>query len=199
MAEEKAQQLPEIIVLGPPAVFGRYEKEFSMKFRILKPLPLSEFLSAHAQNTNAVLCSAAFSLSAAILCHLPSFRLVVTTSAGLNHIDLPECRRRHISVANAPTIFSADIAAGLLLDVMRKITAGNRFVKNGHWRKSGDYVLGFKLGGKRVGIVGLGNIVLEVERRLEAFGCIISYHSREKKSFVPYPFYIDIRELAAHI
>ncbi|XP_022870306.1 glyoxylate/hydroxypyruvate reductase HPR3-like, partial [Olea europaea var. sylvestris] len=55
----------------------------------------------------------------------------------------------------------------------------------------------FQLGGKKIGIVGLGSIGIEVARRLEAFGCIISYNSREKKSFVPYPFYADIRELAA--
>ncbi|XP_022852504.1 glyoxylate/hydroxypyruvate reductase HPR3-like, partial [Olea europaea var. sylvestris] len=154
MAEEhKApyfQHLPEIIALGPPVGFKRYGKEFSSKFRILRPwestLPLSEFLLAHAQNTKAALCSAMFSLSAAILDCLPSLRFVVTTSAGLNHIDLAECRRRHISVANACTIFSAevaDLAVGLLLDVMRKISAGNRFVKNGLWPKSGDYPLGF--------------------------------------------------------
>ncbi|KAL2515015.1 D-isomer specific 2-hydroxyacid dehydrogenase family protein [Forsythia ovata] len=207
MAEDETpevQQLPEIIVLGPPVVFETYEKEFCSKFRILRPwestLPLSEFLLAHAQNTNAALCSGYFLLSTAVLRHLPSLRLVVTTSAGVDHIDLSECRRRQISVANASTLFSADVAdlaVGLLLNVMRQISAANRLVKNGLWPKTGDYPFGSKLGGKKVGIVGLGSIGLEVAKRLEAFGCIISYHSREKKSFVLYPFYRDILELAA--
>lgn len=55
----------------------------------------------------------------------------------------------------------------------------------------------FKLSGKRVGIVGLGSIGSEVAKRIEAFGCSISYNSRTKKPSVPYPFYSDVRDLAA--
>ncbi|CAA2962111.1 glyoxylate hydroxypyruvate reductase HPR3 [Olea europaea subsp. europaea] len=146
MAEEETREvhpLPEILVLGPPAVFETYEKEFCSKFRTIRPwestLPLSEFLSAYANDTSAVF-------------------------AGLNHIDLTECSRRQISVANASTVLSADVAdlaVGLILDVMRKISAANRFVKDGFWPKAGDYPFGSKFGGKKVGIVGLGSIGLE--------------------------------------
>ena len=52
--------------------------------------------------------------------------------------------------------------------------------------------------GKRVGIVGLGSIGLEVAKRLEAFGCIILYNSRKEKPFVSYPFYSNVVELAAN-
>lgn len=147
-----AQQLPGIIVLGPPAVFGTYEREFSSTFRVLRPweshLPLPQFLAAHAHTTQAALCSGDFSLSASVLTNLPSLRVVVTTSAGLNHIDLTECRRRGIAVASAGNIFSvdvADLAVGLLLDVLRKISAADRFVKTGVWPRQRDYPLGFKV------------------------------------------------------
>ncbi|CAI9764817.1 unnamed protein product [Fraxinus pennsylvanica] len=66
----------------------------------------------------------------------------------------------------------ADLTVGLIFDVMRKISAANRFVKDGLWPKAGDYPFGSKLGGKKVGIVGLGSIGLEVSGRLEAFGYI---------------------------
>lgn len=55
-----------------------------------------------------------------------------------------------------------------------------------------------QLGGKRVGIVGLGKIGLLVAKRLEAFGCSISYNSRKKKDFVSYPFYSNVGDLAAN-
>lgn len=58
--------------------------------------------------------------------------------------------------------------------------------------------MGSKLGGKRVGIVGLGSIGLEVAKRLEAFGCIILYNSRRKKANISYPFYSNVCELAAN-
>lgn len=147
-----AQKLPEIVVLGPPAVFGLYEEEFSSRFRVLRPwesqIPLPQFLVARAHSTQAALCSGTFSLTAAVLGNLPSLRLVVTTSAGLNHIDLAECRRRGIAVAHAGNIFSADVAdlaVGLLLDVLRKVSAANRFVKNGLWPHQLDFPLGFKV------------------------------------------------------
>lgn len=54
----------------------------------------------------------------------------------------------------------------------------------------------FQLSGKRVGIIGLGNIGMEVAKRLECFGCIILYHSRHKKTHVSYPFYSSVVELA---
>lgn len=147
-----AQQKPEIVVLGPPSVFGLYEEEFSSRFRVLRPwesqLPLPQFLAARAHSTRAALCSGVFSLSAAVLANLPSLRLVVTTSAGLNHIDLAECRRRDIAVAYAGNFFSADVAdlaVGLLLDVLRKVSAANRFVKEGLWPHHGEFPLGFKV------------------------------------------------------
>ncbi|KAL1540129.1 glyoxylate/hydroxypyruvate reductase HPR3 [Salvia divinorum] len=200
-----AEQLPEIIVLGPPAVFEIYDEQFSSRFRILRPWeseePLPHFLASRAHTTLAALCSGGYPLSAAVLANLPSLRLVVTTSAGLDHIDLTECRRRGIAVAYAGNFFSADVAdlaVGLLVDVLRKMTAGNRFVKNGLWPHKPHFPLGFKLGGKRVGIVGLGSIGLEVAKRLEAFGCAISYHSRKEKPFVSYTSYPDIHELASN-
>lgn len=146
------EQLPEIVVLGPPVVFALYDQQFSSRFRFLRPWeseePLPQFLASRARSTQAAICSGDFSLSAAVLANLPSLRLVVTSSAGLNHIDLTECRRRGIAVAYAGNFFSpdvADLAVGLLIDVLRKVSAGNRFVKNGLWPNKPDFPLGFKV------------------------------------------------------
>ncbi|XP_073144525.1 glyoxylate/hydroxypyruvate reductase HPR3-like [Henckelia pumila] len=206
MAEEGENNLrrPEVIVFGPPSVFKIHSHEFSAKFQLLKPwespLPLPQYLAEHAQNTPAALCSGICQLPAAVISQLPSLKLVVTTSAGINNIDLIECRRRGIAIANGPSIFStdvADLAVGLLIDVSRKISSGNRYVRNGLWPEQGSYPLGFKLGGKKVGIVGLGSIGLEIAKRLEAFGCSLAYHSRNKNLSVSYMFHPNILELAA--
>ncbi|XP_075518557.1 glyoxylate/hydroxypyruvate reductase HPR3-like [Primulina tabacum] len=202
--DQKNLHLPEVIVFGPPSVFKIYSLQFSSKFKMLKPwespLPLPQYLAEHAQNTRVALCSGICPLPATVIAQLPSLSLVVSTSAGMNHIDLMECRRRGIAVVNGATVFSvdvADLAVGLLIDVSRKISAGNRYVRNGLWREQGIYPLGFKLGGKKVGIVGLGSIGLEVAKRLEAFGCSLLYHSRKKNSSVSYIFHSNILELAA--
>ncbi|XP_048322102.1 glyoxylate/hydroxypyruvate reductase HPR3-like [Ziziphus jujuba] len=203
---QQLQNLPKIIVLLPPGGFKFLESEYSHKFHFLKAwesqLSMDQFLSTRASSVQAMLSSANGPLiTAQILQMLPSLRVIVTTSAGLDHVDLLECRRRGIAVANAGNVFSedvADMAVGLLIDVLRKMSAADRYVRCGIWARNGDYHLGSKLRGKRVGIVGLGSIGLEVAKRLEAFGCSILYNSRKEKPNVSYPFYSNIHELAAN-
>ncbi|CAI0471994.1 unnamed protein product [Linum tenue] len=209
-ATAAVENLPQVLLLLHPAAFTIFGEEHftSPKFRFLKAyessLPLDEFLAANARSVRALLVSAATVVGAGILDLLPELRVIVTTSAGLDQLDLAECRRRGIRIASAGDIYSADVAdcaVGLLIDVLRKISASNRYVKNGFWATKGDYPLGSKLRGKRIGIVGLGRIGLQVAKRLQqGFGCTVSYNSRKKKNpdQVPYPFYQDVRELAAN-
>ncbi|KAK7349591.1 hypothetical protein VNO77_07074 [Canavalia gladiata] len=212
MAEEgqnsnKVQDLPKVLVLGPPTCFATLEPLYSHKFHFLNPKPLDlslqHFITAHnhhASSITAILCSTSYSISADVLRLLPSLRLVVTASIGTDHIDLNECHRRGIKVAAAGGTFSedvADMAIALLIDVMTKISAADRLLRtrnrcSGFW----DFPLGFKLSGKRIGIVGLGKIGMEVAKRLESFGCIILYHSRHQKAAVSYPFCSTVLELA---
>ncbi|EOX96147.1 D-isomer specific 2-hydroxyacid dehydrogenase family protein, putative [Theobroma cacao] len=200
-------RLAILLILRHPSALVIFGDRFfnSTKFRFLKayesPLPLAHFLLAQAQSVHAVLSSGLAPVTADTIRLMPLLRLVVTTTQGLNHIDLSECRRRDIAVARAGTIYSTDCAdsvVALLIDVLRKVSAANRFVKQGLWSSQGEYPLGSKLGGKRVGIVGSGSIGSEVAKRLEAFDCSISYNSTKKNPFFSYPFYPNVRELAAN-
>ncbi|XP_076908260.1 glyoxylate/hydroxypyruvate reductase HPR3-like [Bidens hawaiensis] len=199
-----ADNLPTVLLLGPPSVYKSHEHQFSAKFHFLKPwessMPLHQFLSAHAGSVKAAFCSATGYITSEVLQSLPELRFVMTSSAGVDHIDLCECKQRGVKVANAGSVFSeavADLAVGLLIDVLRRISAADRFVKAGLWNHKGDYPLGHKLGGRQVGIIGMGSIGLEVAKRLNAFGCIISYTSRNEKPHVKFPFCPRIHELAA--
>ncbi|EOX96144.1 D-isomer specific 2-hydroxyacid dehydrogenase family protein [Theobroma cacao] len=204
-SDHRSQDLPQVLVIKPPPVLTLFEDKFiSSKFQLLKAwestLPLDQFLTNYAGSVRAVLCSGASPITADIIRLLPSLQLVITASAGVNHIDLTECRRLGIAVTNAAGVFSddgADAAVGLLIDVLRKVSAADRYVRNGLWPVKGDYALGSKLGGKRVGVVGLGGFGSAVAKRLEAFGCTVLYNSRTQKPSVPYPFYSTVLELAA--
>ncbi|XP_021280687.1 glyoxylate/hydroxypyruvate reductase HPR3-like [Herrania umbratica] len=204
-SDHRSQDLPQVLVIKPPPVLTLFEDKFiSSKFQLLKAwestLPLDQFLTKYAGSVRAVLCSGASPITADIIRLLPSLQLVTTSGAGVNHIDLSECRRLGIAVTNAAGVFSddgADAAVGLLIDVLRKVSAADRYVRNGLWPTKGDYPLGSKLGGKRVGVVGLGGFGLAVAKRLEAFGCTVLYNSRTQKPSVPYPFYSTVFELAA--
>ncbi|XP_022759526.1 glyoxylate/hydroxypyruvate reductase HPR3-like [Durio zibethinus] len=200
-----SQHLPLVLVLEPPPVFKFHGDQLSEKFQFLKawesPLPLDQFLTIHAHSVQALLSPGTHPVTSDTIRLLPSLGLIVTTSVGLNHIDLPECQRRGISIANAGNLYSedvADLAVGLLIDVLRKISAADRYIRRQLWPRKGEFPLGFKLTGKRVGIVGLGSIGLEVAKRLDAFGCNILYNSRRKKPSIQYPYYSNICELASN-
>ncbi|PQQ17275.1 hypothetical protein Pyn_39340 [Prunus yedoensis var. nudiflora] len=182
-----AQDLPQLLIIHPPLSSTHIESQLSQKFHLLRAweseLPLDKFLTTYARSVQAMLCSPITRVNADLLRLLPALKLVATPAAGVNNIDLVECRQRGISVTTSGSAFSedvADIAIGLLIDVQRKISAAR------------------SLGGKRVGIVGLGNIGSEVAKRLEAFGCVVSYNSRRKKQASPYLFYSNVHELAAN-
>ncbi|KAL7223583.1 hypothetical protein ACSBR1_025104 [Camellia fascicularis] len=74
------------------------------------------------------------SISVAIFHLLPSLRCIVNTTSGLNHIDLEKCRRCEIVVSYAKDVFSKDVfdtTVGLLIDVLKQITASNRYIHGG--------------------------------------------------------------------
>ncbi|CAI0467135.1 unnamed protein product [Linum tenue] len=148
------EDLPQVLIIrNPPAFTIDGEEQFtSPKFRFLKAfestLPPHDFLAARARSVRAMLASGGAVVDARVLQFLPELRLIVTTTAGLNQLDLPECRRRGIRIANAGDVYSADVAdcaVGLLIDVLRKISASNRYVKQGFWASKGDYPLGSKV------------------------------------------------------
>jgi len=150
MAEEannsssEMKGLLKVLVLGPPQCFTSIQTLYSHKFSFLKPhlshLSLQCFLHHHTPpSIAAVLCGANYSVTAEVLRLLPSLRLVVTASAGTNHIDLRECRCRGIQVAGAGALFSedvADTAVALLIDGMRKISAADRWLRTQNRRNT---------------------------------------------------------------
>ncbi|KAK2353924.1 glyoxylate/hydroxypyruvate reductase HPR3 [Trifolium repens] len=205
----KNNNLPKVFLHGPPKFSIVLQPKPSHNFHILNPTshpPLHEFIALNPHNATsitAIVCTGGCPVKADVLQLLPSLRLVYTPSAGTNHIDLSECRRRGIQVASGGSIFSedvADMAVALLIDICRKISAADRFLRsqlqnqNAPW----DFPLGSKLTGKNIGIVGMGRIGLQVAKRLEAFSCMISYNSRNKKPLLSYPFYSTILELATN-
>uniref|UniRef100_A0A0E0KM36 D-isomer specific 2-hydroxyacid dehydrogenase NAD-binding domain-containing protein n=1 Tax=Oryza punctata TaxID=4537 RepID=A0A0E0KM36_ORYPU len=199
---------PPVLVLCRllPDTFTEVADHFRLLDFYASALPIDAFLAAVAEHADPPRVALVFGggpirLGAELLDAVPSLRCIITVSAGINHIDLPECTRRGVQVANAGDIYSADVAdyaVGLLFDVLRHVSAGDRYVRRGLWPERGDFLpLGSKIGGKRVGIIGLGNIGLAIARRLEAFGCVVSYHNRRRREDVAYAYFPTATDLAA--
>lgn len=195
MASPPAGERPLVMLAQP--LFPEFATALAGLYRFAL---LADADAAAAAEARALLVAGLAPVTAQHLGALPALELVVCTSVGVDHVDLDSCRRRGLSVTNAGSAFaadSADYAVGLVVAVLRRLAAAEAYVRSGRWTADGDYPLATKVSGKRVGIVGLGNIGSRVARRLVAFGCAVSYHSRSPKPSVPYSFIPALHDLAA--
>ena len=112
---------------------------------------------------------------------LPDLRAVANFGVGYDNVDVAEATRRGIVVSNTPDVLTdavADLSVALVLDVMRQVTAADRFLRRGEWAAGGRFPLTRDVRGATVGILGLGRIGRAVADRLLVFGAEIAYHSR---------------------
>ncbi|XP_065858121.1 glyoxylate/hydroxypyruvate reductase HPR3-like [Euphorbia lathyris] len=191
---------PKILLHRAPSFGVTFLSGLYSHFDLIDPLvqsPPPEFLLS----ARVLLCVGPSPLNSDALARLPSLQVIVGSSAGVDHIDLVECSRRGIAVTNVSSAFCedvADCAVALLLDVLRRISAGHRYVRAGLWPVKDDFPLGFKLGSRRVGILGLGSIGSEIAKRLVPFGCRIAYTARTEKPSIPFNYYGNAHDLAAN-
>jgi lactate dehydrogenase-like 2-hydroxyacid dehydrogenase len=130
---------------------------------------------------------------------LPDLRAIVNFGVGYDNVDVAEARRRGIVVSNTPDVLTdavADLAAFLVVDVLRGITAADRFVRSGAWARGEQLPLTRDVRGAVVGVLGLGRIGTAAAHRLEAFGAVVHYHSRSPKGVV-WTYHASPVELAA--
>ena len=114
----------------------------------------------------------------------PQLRLIASFGTGVDHIDLATSRQKGITVTNTPGVLTedtADMTMALVLAVSRRLTEGERLVRSGTWEGWGPtLMLGRRIGGKRLGIIGMGRIGQAVARRARGFGLSIHYHNRRR-------------------
>jgi glyoxylate reductase len=114
----------------------------------------------------------------------PDLRLIASFGTGVDHIDLATARQRGITVTNTPGVLTedtADMTMALILAVSRRLSEGERLVRDGKWQGWGPtFMLGHRIWGKRLGIIGMGRIGQAVARRAKGFGLSIHYHNRRR-------------------
>ena len=110
-------------------------------------------------------------------------KLIASFGTGVDHIDLEAAKEKGITVTNTPGVLSedtADIAMALILAVPRRIIEGNKLVRSGYWKGwSPTGLLGHRINGKRLGILGMGQIGQAIAKRARGFGMKIHYHNRK--------------------
>jgi glyoxylate reductase len=124
-------------------------------------------------------------LDSSVLAHAnPNLRLIANYGTGVDHIDVEAAYSRGIAVTNTPGVLTedtADMTMALILGVARRMVAGERLARSGEWQGwSPTGMLGHRITGKRLGILGMGRIGTAVARRGRGFGLSIHYHNRRR-------------------
>ncbi|MFC3944403.1 hydroxyacid dehydrogenase [Pseudomonas gingeri NCPPB 3146 = LMG 5327] len=156
----------------------------------------AEAIAAHGKRINAVLTRGPLGLFAEEIAALPLLEIICVIGAGYEKVDLHAAARRGIVVtngagANASSV--ADHAMALLLSLVRDIPRADASVRRGEWRK----LMRPSLGGKRLGILGMGAVGMAIAQRAAlGFGMSVSYHNRRRREDIGYDYCATPVELA---
>jgi glyoxylate reductase len=124
-------------------------------------------------------------IDSSVLAHANAeLRLIANYGTGVDHIDVEAAYARGITVTNTPGVLTedtADMTMALILAVARRLVEGERLARSGEWPGwSPTSMLGHRITGKRLGILGMGRIGSAVARRARGFGLAIHYHNRHR-------------------
>ncbi len=113
----------------------------------------------------------------------PQLKLIANFGAGVDHIDVAAAAERGVVVTNTPGVLTedtADITMALILASARRIVEGANVVQAGGFSGwSPTWMMGRRIGGKRLGVIGMGRIGQAVVKRASAFGMQVHYHNRK--------------------
>src|SRR4029079_9469997 len=116
---------------------------------------------------------------------LPKLEIISNFGVGVDQIDLVAAKKRNVIVTNTPNVLNecvADCAMSLVLNTLRKFGRAEDYLRAGSWATHGPYPLTASLGGKVMGVLGLGRIGEAIAQRAQAFGMKIRYHKRNRKN-----------------
>jgi glyoxylate reductase len=168
-----------------PQIEARMNELFDCRFNAEdRPLSADE-IAALMQDADVLVPTVTDRIDVALIERAPpSLRLFANFGAGVNHIDLAAAKAKGILVTNTPGVFTedtADLTMALILNVPRRLGEGHRLMRSGEWQGwTPTGMLGHRIGGKTLGIIGFGRIGEAVAARARAFGMNILYNKRHR-------------------
>ncbi|WP_424969795.1 2-hydroxyacid dehydrogenase [Dinoroseobacter sp. S76] len=169
----------------PDAVETRLKELFDVELNESDTPMSREALQAAMQRADVVVPTVTDTIDGAMLAGAGDrLKLIANYGAGVDHIDVATARQRGIHVSNTPGVLTddtADMTLALILAVTRRIPEGLALMQAGTWTGwSPTALMGGRVAGRRLGILGMGRIGQAVARRAKAFGMQIHYHNRRR-------------------
>ena len=150
------------------------------------PMPKKTLLKK-IRNKDGLICFPYDDIDKDVLSAAKNLKTISTYSVGYDHIDVKYAKKQGISIGYTPEVLTdatADLTFALILDLLRRVTEGDRIIRRQRWTQiygAYDYV-GTDISGKILGILGFGRIGTAVAKRARAFGMNIIYHNRHRLS-----------------
>jgi hydroxypyruvate reductase len=190
---------PEIILTakGHAGTMATLQSEFTAH-NLFEASNKDSFLQECAARVRGLATFGPMPVDGKLMDALPKLEIISNFGVGVDAINLADARQRNIIVTNTPDVLNecvADTALALILNTLRKLPQSEKYMRGGNWASRGPYPLTTSLGGKVLGVLGLGRIGEAVAKRAMACGMTIRYHNRSKKD-VPYPYDPDPATLA---
>ena len=187
MPKQKMNRKPLVIVTRklPDVIETRLMELFDTQLNLDdKPMSQAELVEA-VQKADVLVPTVTDRIDAGVLSQAgEKLRLIASFGTGVDHIDLGTARNRGITITNTPGVLTedtADMTMAMILAVPRRLTEGERLLRSGAWTGwSPTTMLGHRIWGKRLGIVGMGRIGSAVARRARGFGLSVHYHNRRR-------------------
>ncbi|MBK5104060.1 MAG: 2-hydroxyacid dehydrogenase [Burkholderiales bacterium] len=189
----------EILSVGPmyPASLEAMQSDFNVHV-LWQAKDEPALLARVGDRIRGIQCFGPYGANAKLMDALPKLEIIANVGVGVDAIDLDAARQRGLTVTNTPDVLNecvADLAMGLTLATLRRLSLGDRFVRAGSWLK-GAFPLGYKVGGRTMGILGYGRIGKAIAKRAEAFGMHIVYHGRKPQPGAAHKYYAKLADMA---
>jgi len=178
---------PKVVVTRklPDSVETRMMELFDVELNLNdEPMNEAELIKA-VKNCDILVPTVTDEISANVITAAgKNFKMIANYGAGVDHIDLNAARKKKIVVTNTPDVLTedtADMTMALILSVPRRLVAGEKVLRQGKWKGwTPTWMLGHRIHGKRLGIIGMGRIGRAVAKRAKGFGLSIHYHNRNR-------------------
>jgi glyoxylate reductase len=169
----------------PDVVEKRMKELFDVELRDPDTKMTREELSSAVSRADVLVPCVTDQIDANLLAQAGGkLKLIANYGAGVDHIDVHSARQRGVLVSNTPGVVTedtADMTMALILAVTRRIPEGLAEMQSGRWQGwSPTAFMGGRVGGRRLGILGMGRIGTAVARRAKAFGMQVHYHNRKR-------------------
>jgi lactate dehydrogenase-like 2-hydroxyacid dehydrogenase len=176
---------PDIIVTGKghAGTQAILDADFATH-KLFEAADKDKFLQERAGKVRALATFGPMPVNGALMDKLPKLELISNFGVGVDAINLDDAKARGVIVANTPDVLNecvADTALALIINTVRKFPQAEVHLRAGNWATKGPYPLTTSLGGKTLGILGLGRIGEAIAKRAMACGMNIRYHNRRKK------------------